>query len=67
MHCVFVHTLRFLHFHLILSYFALTSRYSIATCIYILTRRSCLVLLIVNFSQINIGFLGRYLEFQSKL
>ena len=32
-------------------YFALTSRYSIA--IYILTTRFCLVLLIVNVSQIN--------------
>ena len=32
-------------------HFALTSRYSIV--IYILTTRFCLVLLIVNFSQIN--------------
>ena len=51
-------------------YFVLTSHYSIA--INILTTRSCLVILIVNVSQINwlsgqIGFLVRYLEFQSKL
>ena len=45
-------------------YFALTSRYSIA--IYILTTRFCLVLLIVNVSQIKLAFLSDIWNFKAR-